>query len=118
MPGVNSAIAVELLRILRVAYLQPRRPATTAVSAAAGSSRGASLHLTGGSRSSTVLATATIAFRSVVPEVTRGPIPMNIPPAGEEAAAGNGPCCSRWRTETMRQMFGKASAILMQHPGQ
>jgi hypothetical protein len=89
VPGVNNTDPVELLRILRVAFLRP---------------------LSGGqpvARDFVVpVRPPAIAFRSVVPEVQRSTEMLH----GRQTVTG-------WRTETMKQTFLKASSILQQNMG-
>jgi hypothetical protein len=89
VPGVNNTDPVELLRILRVAFLRP---------------------LSSGQPVARDFVITTrppaIAFRSVVPEVLRS----------TEMQQGRQTVTS-WHTETMKQTFIKASAILQQNTG-
>ena len=84
MPGLRNASPIELIRILRIAFLRPLN-----------SGNGVEPNIRDlSSRPQAV------TFRTVVPEV--------VPTADARAD-------QRWRTEPMKQLFGKALAVLQQH---
>jgi len=95
LPGVNNTDPIELLRILRIVVLRPL--------IASGAPAPINREVAGPTPLTRPIA---VSFRSVVPEVSR----LSETQPGRQMV-------TRWQTETMKQTFAKASAILQHSSG-